>query len=87
MKITLFCATDTARAHMLEKHAVHWYEVREIMTQPLQPRRLRTVADERRYYVKGKTEDGRPLKVIIAVEPPHTARVITAFEERRSKER
>ncbi len=82
MRITRFYATAKAKAHMLSKHDVEWYEVADIMYQRLSPRRISAKGDERRYYVKGQTEDGRYLKVIFALEPPDTARIITAFPER-----
>ena len=82
MRITRFYATRKAQAHMLYKHDVEWYEVADVLYQQLSPRRIAANGDERRYYVKGPTEDGRYLKVIFALEPPHTARVITAFPER-----
>ena len=82
MRIARFYATRKARRHMLRKHGVEWYEVADIMYQRLSPRRIAARGDERRYYVKGQTEDGRYLKVIFALEPPDTARIITAFPER-----
>ena len=82
MRITRCYATRKARAHMLSKHRVEWYEVAEIMAQPLSARRLATEEGERRYYVTGQTEGGRYLKVVFALEPPDTARIITAFPYR-----
>lgn len=82
MRISRFYATDKAQVHILDKHRVEWYEVADIMYQGLPVRRIATVAGQRRYYVKGQTEEGRYLKVIFALEPPDTARVITAFPER-----
>ncbi len=82
MRITRLYATAKAQAHMLSKHDVEWYEVADVMYQRLSPRRIAAKGDERRYYVRGQTEDGRYLKVIFALEPPDTARIITAFPER-----
>ena len=75
-----FYATDEAREHMLDKHAVEWEEAEGVLCRKLRPRRARPgPGGEKRCYVDGITEDGRCLRVILALEPPNTARVITAY--------
>ena len=79
MIIEQLYATPQAKAHMLEKHGVAWYEVVEAMSQRgLRPIRARKQNGEMRYQVKSRTEAGRRLLIIFAVERPARARIITA---------
>lgn len=82
MKIRRYFATQETRYHILDKHNIEWYEVEEIMEQNLPVRRTKSPRGERRYYMKGRTETGKHLKVIFVVEEPGTVRVLTAFLER-----
>ena len=78
-----FYVTDDAREHILDKHAVDWDGAEDVLCQNLQLRRGRPgPRGEKRYYVEGATKSGRRLRVILALEPPNTARVITAYEVR-----
>lgn len=82
MRIEEVYATPRARAHMLGKHSVEWYEVVEAMEQNSPPRRIRSAGSARRYYVLGRTQAGRALKVIFELEAQQTARIITAYQVR-----
>ncbi len=84
MTITRLYATARAKKHMREKHAVGWADVAEIMSQErLQPRKARSGRHERRYSVVGRTETGRRLRLIFAIEEGNKARVVTAYEVKR----
>ncbi len=82
MRIEDFYATPRARAHMLGKHGVEWYEVAEAMEQNSAPRRIRSAGTARRYYVLGRTQAGRRLKVIFELEAQQIAHIITAYQVR-----
>lgn len=82
VRIEDWYAPPPTLAKMRDKHRVYWDEVVDIMEQDLPPRRTRSPGGHRRYYVVGRTQAGRPLKVIFELEPPRTARVITAYEFR-----
>ena len=79
MEINAWWASGAARRHMLDKHAVEWQEVEEVLRQDTPFYRSRTVRGERRYFVQGQTEGGRRLTVVFAFEGP-IARVITAYD-------
>ena len=54
-------------------------EVEEILMQKPDLKRTRTVRGERRYFVKGRTQGGRRLTVVFALEGS-VARVVTAYD-------
>ncbi len=83
MRLTDFYATRKAKRHMRVKHQVEWEEVAQVMAQQPPVRRLGETEGERRYWLRGRTEGGRLLKIVMAVEGTHTARVMTAFEVRK----
>jgi uncharacterized DUF497 family protein len=64
---------------MLEDHGVEWREVEELLEKEPDFRRTRTVRGEMRYAFRGRTEGGRRLTVIFALEGP-IARIITAYD-------
>ena len=83
MALTDFYATHRAKRHMLEKHAVEWEEVAQVLWQEPPIRKVAVVRGERRYWMVGRTDSGRRLKPIVAAEPAGLMRVITAFEVRK----
>jgi uncharacterized DUF497 family protein len=83
MRIMRIYASAAVQEHMRAKHAVTWPEAEQALRNADSVRRGRTVQGQRRYKATGRTDDGRPLAVIFAVEARYAARVITAFEERR----
>ncbi len=79
MAVKEWWASRAARRHMWEKHGVTWDEVEEILVQKPDLKRTRTVRGERRYFVKGRTQGGRRLTVVFALEGS-VARVVTAYD-------
>jgi hypothetical protein len=68
---------------MLGKHAVHWYEVVEVLSSSPHPQRGKNAGSERRYYVNGQTMAGRRLHVVMRIRSGGDAEVITAYEVER----
>jgi len=80
-------ATKRAREHMAEKHQVTWDEVLEALeAKPAIYRTYPSESGERRYIAFGRTEAGRPLVIVLALEKPDTFRVIMAYETKGKKQ-
>ena len=82
MGITRITATREVCGKLLNKHAVEWYEVQEVMAEAVHPRRGKIVDGEQRYYVIGRTEAGRELRVVFVMIGNDGIRVITAWGTR-----
>ena len=87
-RITEFYATRKARAHILDKHGITLEDALEAVESTPRYRRTRSGPDgEPRYYVAGRTQDGRRLWVIFAHERGGRGRIITAREATGETER
>ena len=81
-------ATDKAKAHMLKKHRVTFEEVLEALEKaPTLYRTYPSQSGERRYVAFGRTEAGRQLIIILALEGADAFRVITAYEPKSKKQK
>ena len=88
MKIARAYASVPALEYMLDKHGVDWHEVQEALVNATSVRRTRTARHgQKRYMAFGPTEAGRRPAIVFAVEGRDTARVITAFDEKRRRRR
>jgi uncharacterized DUF497 family protein len=80
-------ATKRAKEHMAKKHQVTWEEVLEALeAKPAIYRTYPSESGERRYIAFGRTEAGRTLVIVLALEKPDTFRVITAYEPKGKKQ-
>ncbi len=79
MGVSEWWASGAAMEHMLNDHGVEWHEVEEILAQEPPFRRMRDVRGEKRYRLHGRTEGGRCLTIVFAIDGP-IARVVTAYD-------
>jgi len=80
-------ATAKAKEHIERKHQVHWEEVLEALeSNPTIYRTYPSPSGERRYVAFGRTEAGRKLVIVMALESQNTFRVITAYEPKTKKQ-